>query len=57
MELVRQFCFKHGLLGKNIKSVDDVGIAYPDGSVQGRKDHVRLRFDPAFMQAAQQGKL
>jgi NitT/TauT family transport system substrate-binding protein len=57
MELVRQFCFKHGLLGKNIKSVDDVGISYPDGSIQGRKDHVRLRFNPAFMQAAQEGKL
>lgn len=57
MDLVRQFCFKHGLLGKNIKSVDDVGIAYSDGSVQGRKDRVRLRFNPTFMQAAQQGKL
>jgi NitT/TauT family transport system substrate-binding protein len=57
MELVRQFCFTHGLLGKNIKSIDDVGIAYSDGSVQGRKDRVRLRFNPAFMQAAQQGKL
>jgi NitT/TauT family transport system substrate-binding protein len=57
MDLVRQFCFKHGLLGKNIKSVDDVGIAYPDGSVQGRKDSVRLRFNPTYMQAAQQGKL
>jgi NitT/TauT family transport system substrate-binding protein len=57
MDLVRQFTFKHGLLGKNIKSVDDVGIAYPDGSVQGRKDHVRLRFDASYMQAAQQGRL
>jgi len=57
MELVRQFCFKHGLLGKDIKSVDDVAIAYPDGSVQGRKDRVRLRFNPTYMQAAQQGKL
>ena len=57
MELVRQFCFKHGLLGKNIKSVDDVAIAYPDGSIQGRKDRVRLRFNPTYMQAAQQGKL
>jgi len=57
MELVRQFCFKHGLLGKDIKSVEDVAIAYPDGSVQGRKDRVRLRFNPIYMQAAQQGKL
>jgi NitT/TauT family transport system substrate-binding protein len=57
MDLVRQFCFKHGLLGKDIKSVDDVAISYPDGSVQGRKDRVRLRFNPTYMQAAQQGKL
>ncbi|WP_089409964.1 putative urea ABC transporter substrate-binding protein [Granulicella rosea] len=57
MELVRQFCFTHGLLGKGIKSVDDVSIAYPDGSVQGRKDRVRLRFDAKYMQAAMQGKL
>jgi NitT/TauT family transport system substrate-binding protein len=37
--------------------VDDVAIAYPDGSVQGKKDRVKLRFDAEFMQAAQQGKL
>ena len=57
MDLVRQFCFTHGLLGQNIKSVDDVAIAYPDGAVQGKKDRVRLRFNAAYMQAAQQGKL
>ena len=32
MALVRQFCFDHGLLGANTKSVDDVAIRYPDGS-------------------------
>ncbi|ADW69355.1 putative urea ABC transporter substrate-binding protein [Granulicella tundricola] len=57
MDLVRQFCFAHGLLGKSTKSVDDVAIAYPDGSVQGKKDRVKLRFDAGYMQAAQQGKL
>ena len=57
MDLVRQFCYAHGLLGQGIKSVDDVAIAYPDGFVQGRKDRVRLRFDATYMQAAQQGKL
>jgi NitT/TauT family transport system substrate-binding protein len=57
MDLVRQFCFAHGLLGQGIKSVDDVAISYPDGSVQGHKDRVRLRFDASFMQDAQQGKL
>ncbi len=57
MNLVRQFCFAHGLLGANTKSVDDVGIKYPDGSVQGKADRIRLRFDAGYMQLAQQGKL
>jgi NitT/TauT family transport system substrate-binding protein len=57
MDLVRQFCFTHGLLGQGIKSVDDVAIAYPNGAIQGKKDRVRLRFTAAYMQAAQQGKL
>ncbi len=57
MDLVRKFCFAHGLLGKGTSSVDDVAIQYPDGSVQGKKDRVRLRFDAAYMQAAEQGKL
>ncbi|MBB5062348.1 putative urea ABC transporter substrate-binding protein [Granulicella mallensis] len=57
MDLVRQFCFTHGLLGQGIKSVDDVAIAYPNGAIQGKKDRVRFRFNAAYMQAAQQGKL
>ena len=57
MALVRQFCFEHGLLGKNISSVDDVAIRYPDGSVQGKKDRVRLSFDAAYMQMAAESKL
>ncbi len=57
MALVRQFCFDHGLLGSNTKSVDDVAIRYPDGSVQGKPDRVRLVFDATYMQMAAQGKL
>ncbi len=57
MALVRQFCFEHGLLGKNIRSVDDVAIRYPDGSVQGKQDRVRLNFDTAYMQLAAESKL
>ena len=57
MALVRQFCFDHGLLGSNTKSVDDVAIRYPDGSVQGKGDRVRLQYDLTFMQAAAQKKL
>lgn len=48
MNLVRQFCFSHGLLGDNMKSVDDVAIEYPDRKVQGKADRVRLRFDSAY---------
>lgn len=48
MNLVRQFCFSHGLLGDNMKSVDDVAIEYPDGKVQGKADRVRLRFDSRY---------
>jgi NitT/TauT family transport system substrate-binding protein len=57
MALVRQFCFEHGLLGKEVGSIDDVGIRYPDGSVQGKKDRVRLSFDTAYMQMAAENKL
>lgn len=57
MALVRQFCFDHGLLGANTKSVDEVAIKYPDGSVQGKADRVRLVFDVNYMQMAAQGKL
>lgn len=57
MALVRQFCFDHGLLGDRTKSVDDVAIRYPDGSVQGKSDRVRLTFDVNYMDLAAKGKL
>jgi len=57
MELVRQFCFAHGLLGEGTRAADDVAILYPDGAVQGNKERVRFRFDPAYTQLAAQGKL
>jgi NitT/TauT family transport system substrate-binding protein len=57
MSLVRQFVFDHGLLGINTRSVDEVGIRYPDGSVHGKPDRVRLVFDQSYMLMAAQGKL
>jgi NitT/TauT family transport system substrate-binding protein len=57
MNLVRQFCFSHGLLGAHSKSADDVAISFPGGAVQGRPDHVRLHFDATYMRLAQEGKL
>jgi len=56
MDLVRKFCFAHGLLGEKTASVDDVAIQFPDGSALGKADRVRLRFNPAYMQMAAQGK-
>jgi NitT/TauT family transport system substrate-binding protein len=57
MALVRQFCFDHGLLGANTKSVDEVAVRYPDSSVQGAADRVRLVFVLSYMRMAAQGKL
>ena len=57
MQLVRQFCFTHGLLGSGTKSVDDVAIKYPDGTVQGKPDRVHFRFDDTYMKLAAGGKL
>ena len=56
MNLVRQFCFTHGLLG-GVAAADDVAIAYPDGTIQGKPNRVRLRFDISYMKLAQQGSL
>ena len=57
MEKVRQFCFSHGLLGPNAKSVDAVGIEFPDGAVLGDKTNVKLRFDDSYQTLAVGGKL
>jgi NitT/TauT family transport system substrate-binding protein len=57
MDLVRQFCFAHGLLGEKTKSPDDVAVQFPDGSVLGRPDRIRFRYSTEFMQLAAQGKL
>src|SRR5579863_669200 len=45
MDLVRQFCFTHGLLGDKIKSPDDVAIQFPDGTALGKGDRIRFRFN------------
>ncbi len=57
MEFVRQFCFSHGLLGEGVRSVDAVGIQYPDGTVQGDEKNVKMRFDTTYMKMAADGEL
>ena len=56
MEYVRAFCFDHGLYG-DADSKDFVGIQFPDGSIIGDRNNVKLRFDAAFMELAAEGKL
>ena len=60
MEFIRTFCFEHKALKiypETAQSKDDIGIAFPDGSIQGNKEKVRLTFNPAYMQLAADGKL
>jgi NitT/TauT family transport system substrate-binding protein len=57
MDLVRQFCFTHGLLGDKTKSADEVAIQFPDKSTLGKADRIRFRFAVDYMQMAADGKL
>lgn len=56
-DYVRKFSFEKGLYGQGAKSVDDIGIEFPDGSVLGSKDNVKLRFTSEFLKLAADGKL
>ncbi|HEY6345801.1 MAG TPA: putative urea ABC transporter substrate-binding protein [Bryobacteraceae bacterium] len=57
MDLVRQFCFSHGLLGDKTKSPDEVAIQFPDKSALGKPDRIRFRFSLDYMQMAAAGRL
>jgi NitT/TauT family transport system substrate-binding protein len=57
MDLVRQFCFSHGLLGDKTKSPDEVAIQFPDKSALGKPDRIRFRFNRDYMQMAAAGQL
>lgn len=56
-DMVRKFCFAHGLLGENAKSVDVVGIQYPDGTIQGDSKNVKMRYVDTYMAEAASKKL
>ncbi|MGF1525344.1 MAG: putative urea ABC transporter substrate-binding protein, partial [Candidatus Competibacterales bacterium] len=57
MDAVRQFSFRHGLLGDGAPSPDIVGIAFPDGTVLGDANNVKLRFDASYMKLAADDEL
>lgn len=55
-DMVRKFSFGHGLMGEGAKSVDAIGIAFPDGQL-GDVNNVKLRFDASILKMAVDGKL
>lgn len=56
MDLVRKFSFDHGMFGEGVKSVDAVGILFPDGTILGNPKNVKLRFADKYMQFVAGGK-
>ncbi|MEM7250186.1 MAG: putative urea ABC transporter substrate-binding protein [Pseudomonadota bacterium] len=57
MDHVRQFSFKHGILGEGARSVDAVGMEFANTKTLGDTENIKLRFDPNYMQMAADGKL
>src|ERR1700737_58410 len=57
MDLVRNFSFEHGILGRGASSVDAVGIQFPGGKSLGDNRNLKMRFDATFSRLAMDGKL
>jgi len=57
MKFVAAFLFDKGILGEGAPSPEFVGVSFPDGSVYGDKNNVKLRLDPSFMEMAAAGSL
>lgn len=57
MDDVRNFSFDKGLYGADAENADLVGIEYPDGTIAGDKNNVKLRFNDTFMKLAADEKL
>jgi len=57
MKRVAQFSFDKGLLGEGARSADAIGVAFPDGSVNGNAKNIKLRFDATYLRQAADGQL
>lgn len=57
MKFVAEFLFSKGILGEGAPSAEFVGVAFPDGSIYGDKENVKLRFDTSYMKMAADGAL
>lgn len=56
MKNVAEFSFDHGILGEGAADAGFIGVETPSG-VYGSSDNIKLRFNPAYMQMAADGKL
>ena len=57
MEFVAKCLFDKGILGQGAAGPEFVGVSFPDGSIYGDANNVKLRFDSSFMAMAAEGKL
>ncbi|WP_394688705.1 putative urea ABC transporter substrate-binding protein [Hoeflea sp.] len=57
MKFVAEFLFDKGILGEGAPSPEFVGVSFPDGSVYGDANNVKLRFDTTYMEMAAAGGL
>jgi len=49
MDFVRDFSFNKGLYPEGSSSKDAIGIEFPDGSVLGDKENIKLRFSAEYI--------
>ncbi len=56
-DFVRKFSFEVGLFGEMAASEDFVGIEFPDGTILGDPDNVKLRINADFTKMAVDGAL
>lgn len=57
MKFVAEFLFDKGILGEGAPSAEYVGVEFPDGSVFGDTNNVKMRFDTSYMKMAADGAL
>jgi NitT/TauT family transport system substrate-binding protein len=57
MQFVAEFLYDKGILGEGAPSPEYVGVAFPDGSIYGDTNNLKLRFDTTYMKMAADGML
>jgi NitT/TauT family transport system substrate-binding protein len=57
MKRVSKFSFEKKLLGDGARSADAIGVAFPNGVVNGNAKNIKLRFDDTYLRLAADGKL